>query len=457
MSVVIGAVSQIAPKKHRRVRRAHRLMSRRDGIPLGAFNGAHGAPCEIRRRALQFAGMALGALLVLPALAKDGDTFRPFVSYTRYYDSNLFRLAEGETTVVVENGVVVPVTRDAGSDQYGVLNAGLNMDWRPGRQSIQASASMNLVRFSRYTSLDYDGSDYQLRWNWRLGNHWTGRIGATESVTQTSFNDLSLGGGLQAINNQVTRDNQFVSAEWQFHPRWNVGLGADGVTVSNSTTQQAPLDYEETSVSASLGYTTPKGSQLRGQVRRAEGEYPNRLPGLSVERAYTQTEYNLLGDWNVAGKLVTRAKVGYVQRENDTAQNGFSSLAGRLSADYVPTGKALLNWAVYRELSNSDDLNASYQLNTGTSLGASWLATSKVTLRASASFENRSFQNDTGLAQRDEDTLSGSLSLSYAPVRMATIDVGLQAGRRESNTDVVTVNDFSYSFHSVFVSMRAFF
>jgi hypothetical protein len=78
-------------------------------------------------------------------------------------------------------------------------------------------------------------------------------------------------------------------------------------------------------------------------------------------------------------------------------------------------------------------------------------------LRASASLENRSFQDDTGLAPRDDDTLSGSLSLSYAPVRMATIDIGLQAGRRDSNTNVVTVNDYSYSFHSLFLSVRADF
>lgn len=57
-----------------------------------------------------------------------------------------------------------------------------------------------------------------------------------------------------------------------------------------------------------------------------------------------------------------------------------------------------------------------------------------------------------GLVQRDEDTLSGSLSLSYAPVRMATIDVGVQAGRRDSN---MAVND--YTFRSVFVSVRADF
>ncbi|WP_237763327.1 XrtB/PEP-CTERM-associated polysaccharide biosynthesis outer membrane protein EpsL [Thiobacillus denitrificans] len=385
----------------------------------------------------------LGALLALPAQAKEGDTFRPFVSYTRNYDSNLFRLAESEYALVPQR-----------SDQYGVLSAGLNMDWQPGRQRIIASASKNQVRFARNTQLDYDGSDYQLKWNWRLGNHWSGQVGATESVTQSSFSDLV---GLR-INNQITRDNRFASADWQFHPRWNVGLGAAAATLTNSTVQQAPLDYEDQSVSATLGYATPKGSKLRGQMLRVEGEYPHRLPNTFVDRTYTQTEYNLLGDWNVTGKVVAHAKAGYVKRENDTlAQRDFSGLAGRLSADYFPTGKTALNWALYREIANSDDLNATYQLNTGTSLGAAWRATEKITLRAGATFENRSFQGDTGLVvpglqQRDEDTLGGSLSMRYAPVRMAIIDVGLLAGRRDSN---MTAND--YNFHGAFVSVRADF
>jgi exopolysaccharide biosynthesis operon protein EpsL len=379
----------------------------------------------------------------MPAHAKEGDTFRPFVSYTRYYDSNLYRLAESEKTLVPQL-----------SDQYGVLSAGLNVDWQPGRQRISASASKNQVRFSRYSNLNYDGSDYQLKWDWKLGNHWTGQVGATESVTQSSRSDQL---GLP-INNQVTRENQFASAEWQFHPRWNVGVGAAAVSSTNSTAIQAPLDFEDTSVSATLGYTTPKGSKLRGQFRQVDGEYPNRLPSSVVDRTYTQSEFNLLGDWNMTGKLTTRARIGYVKRENDTlAQRDFSGLAGRLSADYSPTGKTLLTWALYREIANSNDLNATYQLNSGTSLGAVWLATSKITLRANAAFENRSFEGDTGLVipglvQRDEDTLSGSLSLSYAPVRMATIDLGLQAGRRDSN---IVVND--YKFRSVFVSVRADF
>jgi exopolysaccharide biosynthesis operon protein EpsL len=406
------------------------------------------------RRALQFAGLTLGALLALPVMAKEGDTFRPFVSYSHYYDSNLFRLDDDGFRLVLENGERVLVTQESASDHYGVLSAGLNVDWQPGRQRITASASKNQVRFSRYSSLDYDGSDYQLRWNWRLGNYWSGLVGATETVTQSSFADLY---SLLAVNNEVTRDNQFASAEWQFHPRWNVGLGAAAYTSTNSTVLQELNDYENDSVSATLGYTTPKGSKLRAQLLRVDGEYPNRHPPLSLDRLYTQTEYNLLGDWNVEGKLVARGKIGYVQRENDTlSERDFSGLAGRLSADYFTTGKTMLTWAVYREIANSDDANATYQINTGTSLGSAWLVAAKMTLRANAVYENRSFEGDTGIPspgpRRDEDTLSGSLSLSYAPMRMTTIDVGLQAGRRDSN---IPVSD--YSFRSGFVSVRADF
>jgi len=129
---------------------------------------------------------------------------------------------------------------------------------------------------------------------------------------------------------------------------------------------------------------------------------------------------------------------------------------GRISADYFPAGKTVLNFAVFREIGNSDDTFSSYSLNTGTTLGAAWLVTDKITLRANGSFENRDYQGAPvaviiGTA-RNEDTLSGSLSVSYQPVRMATIDLGLQAGSRDSNIDV---ND--YNFHAVFVSVRGDF
>lgn len=386
---------------------------------------------------------ASAVLFGLPAHAKEGDTFRPFVSYTHLWDDNLYRLSQAEIAANL-------VTHE--SDRYGVLSAGLDVDWRPARQQVEARLSKSQVRFDRNTQLDYDGSDYQIKWNWRVGNHWSGRIGATEKVTQSSFSDLV---NLQ-VNNEITRESRFVNADWQFHPRWSVGAGATTLSSSNSATQQASLDYDETAYSATLGYRTPKGSALRLQLRRVDGEYPKRTQ-VFLDRAYTQDELNLLGDWTVSGKLVARGRVGYVQRQNDTVSaRDFSGLTGRLSADYMPTGKTLLNAAVYREIANSDDANASYQLNTGASLGAAWMATAKLTLRATAQTENRAFEGDTGQApgqpQRDEDTVSGSVSLSYSPLRMATVDVGVQAGERKSNVPFYAAN--AYRFRAVFVSMR---
>ena len=406
------------------------------------------------KRPARWAGMAGLMLFVTSGNAAEEGTFRPFVSYTRYYDSNLFRLDRGESTVILDGDDPEIVTRDEASDQYGSLAAGLTADWRPGRQRILASASHRWVRFENFTSLDYEGSDYQLKWDWRLGNRLSGQAGATQTVSQTSFADWYT---LEAFNNELTHETRFVSADWQFHPRWSVGLGATETTAENSRAVRAPLDYENDSLAVTLGYTTPKGSKLRLQLREIDGEYPNRPLGY-VDREYTQTEVNVLGDWTVGGKLIAHGRVGYVRRENETvSQRDFSGIAGRVSGDYALTGKVLVSGAVYRELANSDDFNASYKVTTGSRLGVSWGPTAKVIVRASAVYENRNFRGETGapptgLPRRDEDTVSGAVSVGYAPVRPLSMEVGLQSGGRDSN---LTFSD--YSFRSVFASVRADF
>lgn len=427
--------------KKRLVRQRQKELPR-ESVQRGSEPRRSGRTARGRRdRMLVFAGVGIAALYALPVHAAEGDTFSPFVSYTYYYDSNLYRLDDSEYSLVPEK-----------SDHYSVLSAGLNVDWRPGRQQVLASASKSFVRFSRYDNLDYDGSDYQLRWNWRLGNHWSGRVGGTEKVTQSNLGDQL---GLP-VNNEITKRRAFADAAWQFHPRWSIGAGAATVESTNSASSRTPLDYEEDSVTATLGYKTPKGSKLSAQLRRAEGEYPNRVSPL-LDPQYTQTEYNLLGDWTLTGKLIAHGRIGYVQREHDTlGQRDFSGVAGRLSADYAATGKTTLSAAVYREVANSDVLNATYQVNTGTSLGAAWRATSKITVRADAKFENRAFEGDPGGPivgdQRDDDTVSGTLSMGYSPIEAATIEVGVQAGKRDSN-----ISAYSYEYHAAFVSVRGDF
>lgn len=413
------------------------------------------------RRAGAIVGAAL-ALAAQAALAKEGDTFRPFVSYGWFYDSNLFRLADNES----------PNTPRP--DRYSVLSAGLNLDWKPGRQEIVANATKTRVRYDRNAMFDSDGSDYKGTWNWRLGNHLSGNLGASESLSQSSFDSVGL------VNNQVTRKRRFGRADWEFHPRWRIGGGIDDADYTNSSPSLASQDVQQQARDVTLSYRTPKGSTLRAQVRRVDAEYTNPqylsfaslfgivFPTEVADNSYRQTEYNVLGDWSVSGKLTLHGQAGWVDRQYANVLRGtysffvpqlkerpnFSGFAGRLSGDWYATGKTLLSFSVYQELGGSQDINASSVLKKGASLNGVWLIREKWRVNAGATFENRDFKGDPGTTQtqRNDDTVSATLSLSYAPIEAVSIDFGMSAGRRDSN---IVVED--YRFHSVFANLRADF
>ena len=403
----------------------------------------------------------LGAVLAMPAQAKEGDTFRPFVSYGTFLDSNLFRLADNES----------PGTpRD---DRYSVLSAGLNVDWKPGRQEIVANATKTRVRYNRNSMFDSDGNDYQATWNWRLGNRLSGNAGASESLSQSNFDSVG------QVNNQVTRKRRFGRAEWEFHPRWRVGGGVETADYANSAPTLASQDAQTQARDVVLRYYTPKGSKLGVQVRRIDAEYPNPqllhfvsifgviFPDEVADNSYKQTEYNLLGDWSVSGKLNLHGQAGWVDRQYENALKGnylfvpqlkerpnFSGFAGRMSADWYATGKTLLSVSLYQELGGAQDINASSVLKKGASINGVWLIREKWRMNVGATYENRDFKGDPGTTQlqRNDDTFGESLSISYAPIQAVSVDVGVSAGRRNSNISVE-----EYRFHMVFANVRADF
>ena len=389
--------------------------------------------------------------IVSPARALEGDTFRPFVSFSRYYDDNLFRLAENET-IFIDGGV----KRGPQADSYNVLAFGANVDWRLSRQQILGRATKSLVRYTNFNSLDYDGSDYLAQWNWQLGNYWNGQIGATKTLSQSSFTDLNTN---IAVNNQRTIDNAFATANWLFHPRWQIGSGISQVKVLNSDPNQAFNDFTEQSEEVNLTWRTPKGTSLRAQLRLAQADYPNRQAS-TIDNSYTQQELNISTTWPYSGLLRLQGRIGYVEREHKTiSERDFSGLTGRATADYFPSGKTALSFSLYRELAAVSEISSSYRLATGISLNAAWSPTAKITLRGGVSDETAKFQGDPGfylfdLPVREDRTQNASLSLNYEPMRSTVIGLGVQTGRRESN-NVFTVND--YKFNTMFANVRVDF
>jgi len=385
--------------------------------------------------------LALAALSAAPAVAKEGDTLRPFVSASSVYDSNLFRLAEGEN----------PGTRRA--ETFYVLNGGANLDWKIGRQQVSGNFTQTAIRYDRNTFLDFDGSDARLAWNWRLGNRLSGNAGASESKSQSSFDNLGI------VNNKVDRSRRFARAEWTFHPRWRVGVGVETAENNNSALSQRPQDFEQDTYNADLTYLTPKGSSLGLRLRTLDAKFPNRQTLLFLSDKYTQNEYGLTGVWRHSAKLTARVQASFTERNNDSfPQRDFDGFTGRASADWFATGKTLLSLAAYRELGSADDINATFVLRHGGSLNGTWLPRDKWRVNAGLTYENRNFKGDPGTnfifgqSRRKDDTYGASLSVSFTPHPAVTIALGGNAGRRDSDID-----DEDYRFHSVFANVRADF
>jgi exopolysaccharide biosynthesis operon protein EpsL len=416
-------------------------------------------------------GLALAALVAMPVQAKEGDTFRPFVSMGYFYDSNLYRLVEAEFNLAPS---------DLRDDRYSILSAGINVDWKPGRQQIVANATKTWIRYDQNSRLDFDGDDTQATWNWRLGNRLSGNLGAAKSTSQSSFEDVGV------VNNQVDRERYYGRAEWEFHPRWRIGGGVEEIDNTNSALTQRSQDFQQQAYDGVLSYRTPKGGNLRLQVRRIDADFPNPqvlasvcsffvfcppypfIPSEVTDNSYKQTEYNLLGDWRVSGKLTLRGQAGWVDRQYESVLKGnfngfspvlvprpdFSGFVGRVSGDWYATGKTLLSASLYREPGGAGDINASSVLKNGASVNGVWLVREKWRMNAKVTYENRDFKGDPGTLQeqRNDDTVGASLSLSYMPIQAVSVDVGVSSGRRDSNFSVE-----EYEFHSVFANVRADF
>lgn len=385
-------------------------------------------------------------LIVYGGGASASDRVTPFASLTLSRDDNLLRLDKNESPSLER------------SDSFSTLAAGINVNLSYSRQNVVLNLSRNQNRYDRYDLLGYDGEDYRAAWNWKLGNHVSGVLGANRSLTQTSFSAFNFtNSAFQLVNNTVTRTVANARADWLFHPRWSVGSSFQASESVNDTQQQRTQDNESDSLELSLNYATPKGAQLGTLVTLNKVDYPNRqvFANSRIDNSYVQNEFSLTGSWPVTGKLATRVRVGYVRREHESLPaRDFSGLSFRASADYAITAKTFANLSVFRELSGADEDNANTRLVTGFRLAGVWQINSWFGLRGNAGYERFDYRNDPGFVlgstpRRVEDNFSGALSLSYSPLRQLTVDVGLQTGSRDSN-----ITNGSFEFLTTFASIR---
>lgn len=353
------------------------------------------------------------------ALAKDG--IYPFVSYTANYDSNVFGLSN-ESLYPLLTG------RADGGDISQTLTAGVNLGSTLARQRLDLSAGLSRTRYSNFNTLDHDGRNIRGTWNWVLGNHLSGNIGASTLRSLTPLSNFS-----ELARNLRTIRNANADGAWQFHPSWNVRGAVSRYTVAYDLESQRYGNIEEDRSEIGMNYLARSGSSVGLMLARVDGAYPDRARFTRVDESYSQDEARARVSWIVSGKTKVQLSAGWVSRHLSGARSaGYSGPGGRLTADWAVTGKTSLNASVWRELASSDDVVAPYSVNQGVSLAPAWRMSEKVTLQGALRYEKRDFEG--GAAQLADTNRTASLTVSYSPLPSSLIQLSVFTTDREGTT-----------------------
>ena len=364
-----------------------------------------------------------------------------------YYDSNVFKLSDS-----VNFEPVLGTSQK--SDIVGRLGLGLKGDVPIERQRILFDAELDAYRYDRFDLLDNNTYRVGIAWLWQASDLWSGDIGyrRTHYLAPLAFLNLP-------IKDMITTDRFFGSGGYQFTPRWRARAAADWVQLTNSNVTQRTLDNTTTSATAGVDYVTPASNFVGGQVKYSHGSYPNPQfvlgPNVFVSNTYDEVEASGVVHWVATGLSKLDARLGYTYRTyNEVAQRDYDGVTGRLSWDWTPGGKTLINLAMWRELQGVTDLSASYVLSDGISLGPSWAPTSKLVLQARLVYLRNDYQGDPGVVlgtvTERRDTFSGALlAVGYSPLRNLQFSLGWTAGDNDSN-----IPARSYSYYQVMGNAR---
>jgi exopolysaccharide biosynthesis operon protein EpsL len=347
------------------------------------------------------------------------------------HDDNLLRVPDG-----------APPFDNQFADSWYQADAGLLFDHSYSRQRLSARASWSKVKFSHFRQLDYDGKDLQGKWNWQVGNHLEGALGASYNQALAPYTDFR-----SDQRNLRQQRRVFADGAWRFHPSYGVRAAAATEKFTYELALQSFNDRTEKSYEIGADYLPKSGSEIGLVLRTVKGKYPNRRPlgRLQINEDYDQDEIKARVIWIASGTTNVQALAGWTRRRQPALGDATSGINGRVSAEYKPNGKVTYTAALWRDFAPIESIFINYTLNKGASLAAGWEASAKVKLEALATYEQRNY-NPRFLAissgDLDDSLRSASVRASWSPLRAVRLSAAL-AHQARSGSNFVGTGKFS--------------
>lgn len=352
-------------------------------------------------------------------------------------DSNVFRVANNRQ-----------------SDTHSTTTVGLNVDKTVSRQRFLAGASLDLVRYNRFTDLNHLGRNARALWLWELGNQWSGQFGYAERKALGSFSNIP---GRSSNSLKIQRVHG--EAAYLLTPSWQLQAGIAEQAQRNSEQIREVNDVDLRTLNLAVNYISPAGNKLGVGFTQDDGQPLHRqiVGPLSYDNTYTQRAIDVHADWAITGKSHLKARLAQVQRDYDElSYRDYDGATLHLTYDWQATGKLALSVVAQRDISPDEDIQTSFVLVKGIAFRPSYVLSEKVKLMANADFSTREYLGDHGLAPgtmvgRSDRVRLLSATVSYQPMRSLTL---LLSGQRESRSSNYRFADYDYKANVINLSGR---
>lgn len=360
------------------------------------------------------------------------------------FDSNLFRLPAGESPTGLNSTSRSDFWRDVflGADVYKPI----------GRQVLRLDLNVSTSHYDRYSFLDYTAFNGLAAFDWRVGSQFSGTLSYAQQQALSSFVDNHTFERNVNTARIATSENEY----WLL-PDWHLTAGWTSTNVTNSAESLNVDNLDEHAVDAGIKYLTYRDNYVRLSWREAWGYYPNEqfVAGSFFDNRYEQTDVALDYYQAPTGASQLTARLAYTDRRMpNLPQRNFSGPTGRLSWDWLATGKLGFDLVVRREISSYTDLVTNYVITSAVRFAPYYLVTEKVRIDASYERQRRDYKGDpdfvvTGQSPELDFLNFFAVTASWDITRRWKLTGGWQHSSRSSN-----VEGYDFSDQTVFTTLQ---
>lgn len=342
-------------------------------------------------------------------------------------DNNIFRLSDNVNTQAVTGN-------SKRGDTIMRLGAGIRHEQRVvGRQSVRVAARGDYHSFSNYSQMDHFAYGLLGEWLWEFTNDFSGTIGLDHRKRLTDLSQLQ-----RPSDDMVTENHAYATGAYRLGPNVRLRGGLDGVRQKREGLDA--VRQRANAVTAGADYVTPLGNSVGAEVRRSQGNSPVTvvLGTPPVDNDFEEREVAAVATWVITPQIRTNARVGRTEREHDQFPGlDFDGTTWRVAVDWMPLNKTGFGIEWYKVPRSVIDINTSFVLTRGVTLGPRWAPTEKLVFALTFSRERQQFSDPTnpvlGPFPLDETIRRWRLAAGWEPVRHIELSAGLERGERSSN------------------------